>query len=41
MKLKPKTLAGNRQFHCFSGKRKTFNVTVKFSTHAKIKYTEL
>ena len=33
----------NHQFHHLTGKQKMFNVTVaaKFSTHAKIKYTEL
>jgi len=43
MKLKLETLAGNHQFHHLTGKHKKFNVTVatKFSTHAKIKYTEL
>jgi len=43
MKLKLKTLAGNHQFYYWTGKHKTFNVTVaaKFLTHAEIKYTKL
>jgi len=28
MKLKLKTLAGNHQFHCLTGKHKMFNVAV-------------
>ena len=35
--------AGNHQFHYLTGKHEMFSVSVaaKFSTHAKIKYTEL
>ena len=42
MKLKLQALAGNQQFHYKTGKHKMFNVSVaaKFSTHAKINYTE-
>jgi len=43
MKLKLKTLAGSHQFYYLTGKPKMFSFTVaaNFSTHAKIKYTEL
>jgi len=43
MKVQQQKLAGNHQFHYFTGKHKKFNVTVtaKLSTHAKIKYAEL
>ena len=43
MKFKLLTLVGNHQFHYLTGKHEMFNVTVaaKFSTLAKIKYTEL
>ena len=43
IKIIKKTPAGSRQFHYLTGKHKMFNVTVaaKFSTHAKIKYTQL
>ena len=43
MKLKLKTLAGSYQFYYLTGKPKMLSLTVaaNFSTHAKIKYTEL
>jgi len=38
-----KTATGNHQCHHLTGKHKKINVIVeaKYSTHAKIKYTEL